>query len=381
MRLFILILLISPLAAQELLDSRRIALADQGFDDARNQPKLQCEIRPMSPQLDFAFRFQAGYVTWIPMKQYSGRGHYWITVMRIRPDAGDRKSVYLAGREDLPDIPSTRQVFRTAGAFLVGQGGYHIDWLLYDDQSRVCRKSWHFDAKLTRADRNVKLLVTPNTVGPVTMGGNTRDAAPDDARRIRITILLHVAPLNFRRNRLSWWDRALLMSTLASLLDNVPTQSIRVVAFNLDQQRELFRDDDFKPQSYMRLYALLDSVQLGTVDYRVLKNPSGHVALLKSIVDREFAATPSSDAIVFLGPGSRYESRKLPEDAVFAESPSSPKLFFFRYETYGPWTSFAEPISLAVKQLGGKTIAIRTPGEFATAIKTLKSSEAEAPAR
>lgn len=335
----------------------------------------------MSPRLDFAFRFHAGYLTFIPMQQYSGPGHHWIQLMRVTPDGGDRKPVYLASREDLPSIPRTRQVFATAGGFLVGEGAYHIDWMLSDDEGRVCRRSWRFAAKLAHADRNVKPLMAPNTVAPVSMRGTAADSTTDDSRRVRLTVLLHVAPLDFRRNDLGWWDRAMLLSTLASLLDQLRTESIRVVAFNLDQHSELFRDDDFKPESYLRLAAVINGARLATVDYHVLQDPNGHLSLLRSIVDKELTTKPPADAIVFLGPGSRYESRKLPEEDAPPDPPSSTKLFFFRYATYGPWTSFPEAISLTVKQLGGKTFAIRTPGEFATAIKQLRSSEAVANGR
>ena len=45
-------------------------------------------------------------------------------------------------------------------------------------------------------------------------------------------------------------DRILLLGTLASLLERVPTTSVRLVVFNLDQQRELYRQDGFSTPGF-----------------------------------------------------------------------------------------------------------------------------------
>jgi hypothetical protein len=48
-----------------------------------------------------------------------------------------------------------------------------------------------------------------------------------------------------RRTKLRPNDMVTLMSTVSSLLDRVPTKNVRLVIFNLDQQRELYRQDGF----------------------------------------------------------------------------------------------------------------------------------------
>jgi hypothetical protein len=48
------------------------------------------------------------------------------------------------------------------------------------------------------------------------------------------------------------------------------------VVFNLEQQRELFRRDDFTLSLLGDVAAALDQIQLSTVDYRSLQRPAEH---------------------------------------------------------------------------------------------------------
>ncbi len=72
---------------------------------------------------------------------------------------------YLGARVRLPDVPPNKVKIDTFGGFVVGPGRYHVEWAMFDDQSRVCRKEWNIEAKLKHGERNVKLDIPPATVG------------------------------------------------------------------------------------------------------------------------------------------------------------------------------------------------------------------------
>ena len=57
----------------------------------------------------------------------------------------------------------------------------------------------------------------------------------------------------------------------------MPTRSVRLVVFNLDQQKELFRQESFSPKALDQVAQAINNVQLGVVDYRVLQNRRGHL--------------------------------------------------------------------------------------------------------
>jgi len=42
------------------------------------------------------------------------------------------------------------------GTFDVGEGAYHVDWMMRDRMERVCSGDWDVTASLTAQDQNVK---------------------------------------------------------------------------------------------------------------------------------------------------------------------------------------------------------------------------------
>jgi hypothetical protein len=142
--------------------------------------------------------------------------------------------------------------------------------------------------------------------------------------------------------------------------------------FNLDQQRGLFRRDDFRPEHFNEVARAMDSLELGLVDYDVLKNPLGRADLLAELANQELKQ--STDAVVFLGPPSRYFD-KFPETAVDADSDAGTRFFYFRYRPY--WSrgaDFPDILTSAVKRIKGKTVIIRTPADFARAIEEVEDA-------
>jgi hypothetical protein len=134
-----------------------------------------------------------------------------------------------------------------------------------------------------------------------------------------------------------------------------------------------------------------------------------------NLINQELRAAPPSDAVIFLGPRERFQD-KVPPDAFDQEHGPTPQFFFLRYRPFPsplrqtllgpsvhcdpleisgdsgdkgrsrnnpcpstPWsvtdttgTFSNDTISLAIKSLKGKSIAIQSPGEFAKAIEQVE---------
>jgi hypothetical protein len=303
-----------------------------------------------------------------------------VIVTRVTPAVG--KPAYLLARVRLPTVPPNKVKTDTFGGFLVGAGRYHVEWAMYDDQDRVCRKEWNIEAKLKRSERNVKLDIPAGAVSDFSGRGlnlqsrarGSEDPAPPP---FRLTILLHAAPVSPRRTQLRINDRNLLMSTLASLAGGVPAVSVRLEVFNLDKQRVLFSQDDFKLDSLGRVSQALNDMELGAIDYRTLQNPTGHVDLLSDLINGELASPKPSDAVVFLGPASRYLD-KVPFPLVDATS-AKLRFFYFQYRPLrmrGPM--LPDSISNAIGRVKGRLIHITSPADFANAIVQLERAAATA---
>src|SRR5207244_4108193 len=105
------------------------------------------------------------------------------------------------------------------------------------------------------------------------------------------------------------------------LLERVKARKVRLIAFNLDQQRELLRREEFTTADIDSVTRALDELQVATVDYKVLRDPKGGVNMLAGLLDAELRGTSSGDAVVVLGPEARTRARlapppERPEDAA-----------------------------------------------------------------
>jgi hypothetical protein len=351
--------------AQYVIDIDRMSAATRNFEWRPDDKPLSCYVSALRPTLNFGFRFQAGYTVRVPMQQYRGKGHRWTVLMRITPEGG--KPVTLVSRYRLPDVPKTTAEVEVGGGYLLGEGKYAVAWKMTDDTGRICRKEWRIEAKLNRGERKVKVAMAPHTVDAFsnwTVGHRN----PDDAPPIRLTVLMHAAPNSPRRMRMAARDRVLLLGTLSSLLERLPTSSVRLVVFNLDQQRELYRQDDFSATEFNNVAQSLDGLELGMVDYHVLQNSRGHVDLLADMVNHEVNAAQPSDVVLFLGPMARYVDR-MPSGVLEKPPGGTPKFFYFQYRPMlRVESSLPDVIHSAVSRLKGKTVIIHSAGDFAKGI-------------
>ena len=340
---------------------------------------LSCQVSPIKPSLNFSFRYQAGYMVTVPMNQYLGSGHGWAMLTRITPEGGG-KPVYLISQVALPTVPKTKVEVRVGGGYLLGEGAYDVRWMMLDDLGRVCRKSWRVAVHPSRAERQVKVVMPPDTVWEMGLrGSRPLPREKDDAAALRLTIFLHTAPLLPRRTRLRPSDIMTLMSTVSALLERVPASSVRLVLFNLDQQKELYRKEGFLLQDMAQVSQAMTGIELGLVDFQVLRNKGGPVDLLTDLVNREVAAQPPSDAVLFLGPQTRYFDR-VPQASLEKPSGHGPQFYYFQIVPFLSQTAgLSDIIDSAVSRLGGKTMLIRTPGEFAKAIERLEKGGRSAP--
>jgi hypothetical protein len=131
----------------------------------------------------------------------------------------------------------------------------------------------------------------------------------------------------------------------------------------------------------------MNQLQLGLVQYEVLQNTHGHLALLAALVNDELAAQEPSDAIILLGPAPPYLDA-LPKTLFENRQNAGPEFFYLQYRPSvlsarratphgGP--EFPDSIQSLMKRLHGKTFTVHSPGEFATAIAQIENRTAPKP--
>src|SRR4029077_17687123 len=158
-----------------------------------------------------------------------------------------------------------------------------------------CYKRWNVQTG-NYAHTAVPLVMEPRSVAPGVHGSWDGKLDPNG---VRLSILLDAAPMNPLAPKLHAWDRALILQTLASLLKRIPCQSVEMTAFNLEQQREIFRQQKFDAEGFEKLATTLKHLELTTVSLQSLQRGSAEKFLSK-IVQEQISAQASPDVVIFL---------------------------------------------------------------------------------
>ena len=382
--------------AQQVTSPDKLPAAVSAFAGSQDHDPLSCSVQPVKPVLNFGFRFQTGYTLEASLDPYVGDRHHWYIVFRVTPQDGAYQPVYFYDSIDLPALHDAGFIAENTGAFQLGEGRYNVKWSLFDDLGRVCRQEWTVDAHLTASERSEKVAMPPGTAGDFSW----RPAATANAatKPRHVTMLLNAAmPMRpVTRGGLPVDQWGMLMSMLASLVEQMPEASLRVVAFDTAQQRELFRKDDFTPADINDVAHVANARQRWAVDYQALQNPSGGWDLLRDLEYKEIHAPSPADTVIFLGV-SQLRFEKMPAGMPGPEPAT--RFFYLKYPPpfaipqnvvvdggrAGGGRSMGIPrlappgaadqpdlVEQSVRHLNGKIFVISTPADFSKALTTIE---------
>jgi hypothetical protein len=328
----IALLLLTPVAcAQVLVAPEQWSRIRRGYESRPADPPLRCEVTPLAPQFNLAFRFQAGYTFHIPDSQYAGPTSGWSALITITPAGGDQRPVVLLDHKALSEATRLDSNFDVRGVYFLGVGRYSVESLIRDDRNRICRKQWQVVVEPSRGDRAIPSALPPNTVKEFSPVIWPNQHHLDSAAPVRLTILLNAAAFSPRRTVIRPSDRAVLLDALTALLEHLPTTAVRLVAFSLEQQREIYRSNSFAPPDVDKVADAIKALEQTTVDVHLLEKPLGHVDFLAGLIGRELSAPDQPDTVIFLGPTSRY-GVTIPKDSLPTRADGQPSFFYLQYQ-------------------------------------------------
>jgi hypothetical protein len=369
-------LFISCAPAQAPIPEENALAISTAMDRGLRGDPLACRAEPFKPFLDFAFRFEMGYVVRCSLKQFGGVESQLKFITRVRPNGGP--PVVLADAFRIPAITPEIQKnlnllhFRGevefSGVFAAGEGEYPVDLVVVDDRSRIYRKSWTAKALPKGAEKKATFALAPGSIAALRLP--EWRAASTAPATLRLTVLLDASPINPYALKLRAWDRAFLLDSLSSLISQVPSASVRLIAFNLDQQREIFRQEQLDRSTFSKLSAALRNLELGTVSYRILQRPEGWANLLVKLAADEINAKPLADAVIFLGPNTRL-NQKIPRELLGPTLAGLPQIFYFEYFPFAG-IEFPDVIHHLTSDFKGKVFKLHSPGDLAENIRKLQ---------
>jgi hypothetical protein len=251
---------------------------------------------------------------------------------------------------------------RASGGFNVGTGSYTAEILLLGEHGRSCYKHWELHTGKYPEKAGPPVLAA-QTVTPL---AHTSWDGKLDPHGIRLTVLLNAAPLFPFSNQLYAWDRSVLLDALASLLKQMPSSSVHVIAFNLEQQREFFHDEKFDANGFSELDVSLHNLELSTVSVKALERGSS-ANFLQRLAEQQLSARETSDAVVFFGPVTRFrENPRL-------ESGERTSQHFFDVEFDPIGFKFTDSIQHITRDLHGSVYFVNSSNDLAAAIQKIQA--------
>lgn len=311
--------------AQSLVPPEQTHAVAEQFGNHSRKNTLECQQVSLSrvSYLGFDLRYHAGFYLMLPLSPGGGRLEARI---RVIPRTG--APVLLAEYFDIPPVsqalsnlpqPAAGPIMASiGGTFLTGPGKYKAELLLISPDNKTFFKRWTFR---TEPSSGFVGPMKPNAVGEVLP---RRWDGKLNPRGIRLTLLLNATSRSASQAEL--WDYQFLLTMVRTVLEQLPCRSLRVVAFNLDQEAELFRRDGFSVEEWDDLEAALKGVQLSTIDYRKLR-PSSRAEFLTHLVEDETSA--SADAVLLLGRLPHFLS-KSPKEIKPSSFAGAAKLYYLR---------------------------------------------------
>jgi len=257
----------------------------------------------------------------------------------------------------------------------VGEGNYHVDWLMRDRAERVCSFYWDADAYLAPKDKQMSLNIAPGVVNQ-DAGEEFKDEPPIERIQteppLNVRMLINFAPQDALSSTLRPSDTAALVSILRSISRDPHIGKFSVVAFNMQEQRVLYRQENADRIDFPALGNALNSLNLGTVNLKVLSQKHGDTDFLADLIKQEIGGPNHPDALIFAGPKVMLDEN-VPQDSLKQIGDLQYPVFYMNYNLNPQAVPWKDSISRAVRFFKGTEFTISRPRDLWYAVSEMVS--------
>lgn len=368
-------IVLPPAAAQNLIRSTApgepitLIPADLAILEAPTPRRdLPCVVTPRKTDLGFDLRFHAGYDVTVPLKELEGEGELLTIVFRVYP-AGDKEhSSYFSQHIRVPQVDEDAKGDATlSGAFDVGEGNYHVDWLLRDRQERPCSSSWDTQALLADKDRGFGLFIEPKAIAeaqfepfrddPIRPRPNTPDGP------VNVKLLVNFAPQAKDAASLAPADLSAMVGILKTIEHDPRVGKMSLVAFNMQEHRVVYRQEEANSINFKALGDALQTLKLGTVTVQNLGDKHGDTDFLDSLIEKEVGTSGSSDGVIFAGPKAMLDA-DVPQENIRRIGEIECPVFYVNYNPNPQAVPWRDSISHAVRVMKGTEFTVSRPRDL-----------------
>ncbi len=338
------------------------------LESQESRKDIPCTVTPNKPFLGFDLRFHSGYEVSIPLKELAGTENLLTMVFRVTPKDHPDEPVYLSQHVGVPAITDDeRGPAYLQGSFDVGEGKYHVDWLMRDRSERVCSSNWDIEAELPPKDKQIALDIAPEVVQPSDTEPFRQEPPVERETHeppLNVKVMVNFAPQDNDAATLQPLDTNALLSILRSIARDPRICTFTIVAFNMQEQRVLYRQDGASQIDFPALGKALGSLNLGTVDLRRLSQKHGDSEFLGNLIATELKNEKQpADAVIFAGPKVVLDDG-IPPDTLKQISDVKTPVFYMNYNLNPQGNPWRDAIGNTVKFLKGAEYTISRPRDL-----------------
>jgi hypothetical protein len=372
-RLLIAVLAVTSgsLSAQALIPGGgfRLFTSDAAILESQEVRKdIPCSVTPVKPVLGFDLKFHSGYEVSIPLRELAGDGNQLTMIFRVVPEKSPDEPVFLSQRMSVPVIDEdAKGDAYLQGTFEVGEGKYHVDWLMRDRSEHVCSANWEVEASLPVKDKDMALDIAPATVHPTDNEPFKEEPPVVRVERdapLNVKVIVNFAPQNALSATLQPLDTNALVSILRNIAREPRIGKFSIVAFNMQEQRVLYRQESATQIDFPALGDALHSLNLGTVDMKRLAQKHGDTEFLTNLMASEIKdAHNQPDAVIIAGPKVMLDET-VSQDSLKQIGDLNFPVFYMNYNLNPQAVPWRDAIGSAVKYLKGAEFTITRPRDL-----------------
>ena len=347
------------------------------FEAGEVRKDLVCTVTPSKPALGFDLRFHAGYDVTLPLKDLAGSENALNILFRVSPQNHPDRLIYFTQHIRVPKLEEDAKgdAF-LQGGFDLGEGNYHVDWLMRDRSERVCSFSWDSEAALSTKDRSINLAIGPGEIQR-TDREQFKEEPPvqrvSNEPPLNVKVLVNFAPQDASSAALQPVDTSALVSILRSISREPRIGKFSIVAFNMQEERVVYRQEGADRIDFPALGEAINSLNLGTVDLKRLGEKHGDTDFLAGLVRHEVGSNTSHpDALIFAGPKVMLDSN-VPPDALKEAGEVNFPLFYMNYNLNPQAVPWKDAISHTVHFFRGYEYTITHPRDLWFAVSEMVS--------
>ena len=336
---------------------------------------LNCTVDPVKPVLGFDLRFHGGYDINLPLRDVAGSENLLSILVRVTPEGHKDDPLYFVQRINVPKLPDDAKGDAVLGGlFDLGEGKYHIDLLMKDRSERVCSFYWDAEAALADRDKEIQPAIAAGAVERAEYEQFNEEPPVERAagKPLNIKILVNFAPQNASLSSLRPIDTLALVTVLRRLSREPQFGKFSVVAFNVQEQRVLYRQSSAARIDFPALGRAIESVEPGKVDLKQLSQKHGEVSFLSDLIKKEIA-NDHPDALIFVGPKVLLDDSVPEDDLKPLASDVTYPVFYMNYNLNPQAIPWKDAIEKAIRNFRGTEFSISRPRDLWFAVTEVVS--------